>query len=116
MSELLLSMDGISKRFPGVQALNQAKLQVHRGEVVALIGENGAGKSTLMKVLFGLYQPDEGTITYKGEVWNAISPKQALEKGVAMIHQELSIVPTLSFAVKLLIWMFPKSLFFLEEI
>jgi len=96
--ELLLDANGITKYFAGVVALNKVQLQLHRGEVLALIGENGAGKSTLMKILLGMYKPDAGSITFKGEPYQAKDPGEALRKGIAMIHQELTLIPTLSVA------------------
>ena len=72
----LLRMEGISKSFPGVQALKDVHFEVQSGEVHALIGENGAGKSTLMKCLTGIYVPEEGTMTFKGEPWKVSNPKE----------------------------------------
>ncbi len=86
----LLTMEGISKTFPGVRALDNARLTVMPGSVHALMGENGAGKSTLMKCLFGVYKKDEGEIRLSGERVEFSSPKDALTHGVAMVHQELN--------------------------
>jgi len=85
-------MDNISKMFPGVKALDEAKLHVRRGTIHSLMGENGAGKSTLMKCLFGIYAKDSGTVLIDGEEANFTGPKQALEHGVSMVHQELNQV------------------------
>ena len=82
----------ITKSFPGVKALDNAKLCVREGTVHSLMGENGAGKSTLMKCLFGVYKKDSGDIFINGEKVKFINPKQALENGVAMVHQELNQV------------------------
>jgi methyl-galactoside transport system ATP-binding protein len=82
------------KNFPGVQALDGAKLKLRRGTIHALIGENGAGKSTLMKCLFGIYKPDEGEILYGGKQVIFENPKKALEHGISMVHQELNQVLT----------------------
>ena len=90
MSEILLQMSGICKTFPGVKALDGARLTVKKGTVHALMGENGAGKSTLMKCLFGVYQKDEGQILLEGREVEFTSSRQALEQGVAMVHQELN--------------------------
>ncbi|MEI0524392.1 galactose/methyl galactoside ABC transporter ATP-binding protein MglA [Brachyspira murdochii] len=90
--KIVLEMKGISKSFPGVKALDDVKLTVREGEVVALMGENGAGKSTLMKCLFGIYRKDSGEIYLDGKEVNFTSPKQALNNGVAMVHQELNQV------------------------
>ena len=88
----LLEMLDIEKQFPGVKALDHAKLQLRRGTVHALMGENGAGKSTLMKCLFGIYTRDGGTVKVDGVPVAFTSPKDALDNGVAMVHQELNQV------------------------
>lgn len=90
MSDVLLEMKNISKEFPGVKALDDVSLTVKRGSVHALMGENGAGKSTLMKCLFGMYAKDAGTIILEGKEINFKNSKDALEHGVAMVHQELN--------------------------
>ncbi len=92
----LLEMIDITKTFPGVKALDHARLVVHAGTVHALMGENGAGKSTLMKCLFGIYRPDSGTIRLEGEEVHFSDPHAAMEGGVAMVHQELSQAETRS--------------------
>ncbi|MEK3788720.1 MULTISPECIES: sugar ABC transporter ATP-binding protein [Paenibacillus] len=92
-SPYLLEMNGISKAFPGVQALSQVTLKVRPGTVHALMGENGAGKSTLMKCLFGIYRPDEGEIKLNGQVVDIPNSSTALAQGISMIHQELHPVP-----------------------
>ena len=88
--DVLLQMRGISKSFPGVQALDGVDLTVRRGTVHALMGENGAGKSTLMKCLFGIYSPDSGEIFLDGKKVSFTTAKEALSGGVAMVHQELN--------------------------
>ena len=88
--DVLLQMTGISKTFPGVKALDKVSLTVHRGTVHALMGENGAGKSTLMKCLFGMYVKDEGHIYLEGKEINFRNSREALDNGVAMVHQELN--------------------------
>ena len=88
--EVLLQMTDITKTFPGVKALDRVSLTVHAGTVHALMGENGAGKSTLMKCLFGMYNRDGGTITLEGKEVNFKSSREALDNGVAMVHQELN--------------------------
>lgn len=88
--DVLLQMTDISKEFPGVKALDHVSLTVKRGTVHALMGENGAGKSTLMKCLFGMYAKDGGTITLEGKEIDFKNSKEALEHGVAMVHQELN--------------------------
>ena len=88
--DVLLKMTNISKEFPGVKALDNVSLTVKRGTVHALMGENGAGKSTLMKCLFGMYKRDGGTIELEGKPVDFKNSKEALENGVAMVHQELN--------------------------
>ena len=88
--DVLLRMEGISKRFPGVKALDNVHLEVKAGTVHALMGENGAGKSTLMKCLFGIYNKDAGHIYLDGKEIDFKSSKEALDNGVAMVHQELN--------------------------
>ncbi len=90
--EKLLELKGITKRFPGVLALDNVNLELRSGEVHVLMGENGAGKSTLMKVIDGLYTPEEGQMFLYGEETRNSSPLEAMEKGIAMIHQELNTV------------------------
>ena len=94
----LLEMEGISKRFAGVQALKGVSLSVWPGEVVALIGENGAGKSTLMKILGGVHQPDEGTIKIAGQPTIIQSVKDSTRAGVGFIHQELNVLDNIDVA------------------
>ena len=94
----LLRMDGITKRFPGVLALDHVSLHVRKGEVHALLGENGAGKSTLMKILSGAYTMDSGSIVFDGQPVTISSPRQAQELGISIIYQELNLVPQLTVA------------------
>ncbi|UCE00136.1 MAG: ABC transporter ATP-binding protein [Chloroflexota bacterium] len=93
-----MEMRGIVKRFPGVLANDQVDFDVHSGEVHALLGENGAGKSTLMRILYGLYQADEGQILIDGKEVKIESPHDAIESGIGMIHQHFMLVPTLTVA------------------
>ena len=108
MSEVLLRMEGICKSFPGVRALDGAALTVRRGSVHALMGENGAGKSTLMKCLFGIYKRDAGRITLEGEELEVGSARDALERGVAMVHQELNQALKLSVMDNIFLGRMPK--------
>jgi simple sugar transport system ATP-binding protein len=94
----LLELAGITKRFPGVLANDDVHLEVAAGEIHALLGENGAGKSTLMKILYGLYQSDEGEVRLNGKPSGIASPADAIQAGVAMIHQHFMLVPTLTVA------------------
>ena len=98
MNETIVSMDSISKSFPGVKALDHVHFELRSGEVMALLGENGAGKSTLMKILSGVYTRDEGSMAIFGKEYGDLSPKQAQEVGVAIIHQELNMCRHLSVA------------------
>ena len=99
----ILEMRHISKSFPGVKALSDMSLTVRKGEVHGLLGANGAGKSTLMKVLSGVIAPDEGEIIFKGQKVRFASPLDAQKQGIAIIHQELSLVPSLSVAENILL-------------
>lgn len=96
MSEYALEMLGITKTFSKVTALDKVDFKVQKGEIHALIGENGAGKSTLMKVLSGVYNPDEGSMLLHGQPFIPKNPKDAIEKGVSIIYQELNLVPELN--------------------
>jgi general nucleoside transport system ATP-binding protein len=91
-------MRGITKRFPGVLANNQVNFDIRSGEVHALLGENGAGKSTLMRILYGLYRPDEGQILLNGKPVTIESPVDAIRLGIGMIHQHFMLVPSLTVA------------------
>ncbi len=93
-----MEMRGIVKRFPGVLANDHIDFDVHSGEMHALLGENGAGKSTLMRILYGLYQADEGEILIDGHPVKIESPYDAIEAGIGMIHQHFMLVPTLTVA------------------
>ena len=105
---VLLEMKGICKEFPGVKALDHVDLKVRAGTVHALMGENGAGKSTLMKCLFGIYSRDAGTITLDGREIHFKSSKEALENGVAMVHQELNQALTRTVKDNLWLGRYPK--------
>jgi inositol transport system ATP-binding protein len=97
-SPCLLDIERISKRFPGVQALTDVSMQVRAGSVHALVGENGAGKSTLMKIIAGMFPPSSGEIRLDGRRCEFSSPRAALDAGIAMIHQELNLVPDMTLA------------------
>ena len=91
-NQYAIEMLGITKRFPGIVANDNITLQLRRGEIHALLGENGAGKSTLMSVLFGLYQPEEGTIKKDGQVVSIKDPNDANDLGIGMVHQHFKLV------------------------
>lgn len=97
-NEIVLQAKGLTKRFPGVLANDQVDLTLHHGEILALLGENGAGKSTLMNMLYGLYQPDEGEIWIKGEKVDLGGPRDAIDRGVGMVHQHFQLVPVMTVA------------------
>ncbi|MGB3715460.1 MAG: ABC transporter ATP-binding protein [Candidatus Promineifilaceae bacterium] len=96
--KIVLEARGITKRFPGVLACGGIDLVLHEGEILALLGENGAGKSTLMNILYGLYQPDEGEIWIKGEKIQLQSPRDAIDRGVGMVHQHFQLVEVMTVA------------------
>ncbi len=109
-------MQGISKRFPGVVALNNVSLEVAAGEIVALVGENGAGKSTLMKILGGIHQPDEGTIHINGEAVTINNVNDSMRLGIGFIHQELNVFPNLDVAANVFLGREPVNAGFLRLI
>ena len=112
----LLELHGVSKSFPGVKALEDMRLDLRAGEVLALVGENGAGKSTLMKLLSGVYAADAGEFFLNGEPYEPLSPKHAQELGISIIHQEFNLMPDLTVAQNIFIGREPReSRFFLSE-
>ncbi len=109
--EVILEVENVSKSFPGVKALDGVSFDLRRGEVHALVGENGAGKSTLMKILSGVYQPDDGIIRYKGKPVTFSDVTQARKAGIAIIYQELNLIPHLSVAANIFIGREPLTRF-----
>ena len=107
MSEYRLEMHNVVKTFPGVKALNGAQLNLRPGTVHALMGENGAGKSTLMKCMFGIYHMDEGEVIYEGEKVQIKGPLDALNRGIAMVHQELQPIPERSIGENIYVGRYP---------
>jgi ribose transport system ATP-binding protein len=107
--EVILRMEGISKAFPGVQALDNVDFQVAAGEVVALVGENGAGKSTLMKILCGAYRKDEGRVFLNGQETEIESPHHAQQRGIAIIYQEFNLTPNQTAAANIFIAREPRQ-------
>ena len=89
----ILELKGITKSFPGVLANDKIDLTLNKGEIHALLGENGAGKSTLMNILYGLYEPDEGEIFVNGEKISVSSPRDAIARGIGMVHQHFMLIP-----------------------
>ncbi len=115
MYPYVLEAEGISKRFPGVNALNRVSIKIKPGSVHALMGENGAGKSTLMKCLIGIYRPDEGTIKVKGQPVAFNDTLEALHSGISMIHQELNLVPHMTVAENIWLGREPARLGFVNH-
>ncbi len=113
--QFLLQAKKISKAFPGVKALDEVDFALKQGSVHALIGENGAGKSTLMKCLFGMYHEDNGSFIINGERVYFQNPKQAIQYGIAMVHQELNQVPTLRVMDNIWLGRFPKKGIAIDE-
>jgi ribose transport system ATP-binding protein len=112
----LLELHGVSKSFPGVQALADVHLDLRFGEVLGLVGENGAGKSTLMKLLTGIYPIDSGEFHLNSVPFEPLNPRHALELGISIIHQEFNLMPDLTVAQNILIGREPRGgLFFLDE-
>jgi len=109
MSEYVLEMTGICKSFPGVKALDHAQLKLRPGKVHALMGENGAGKSTLMKCMFGIYKMDEGEIRMDGQPVSIHDPMDALNKGIAMVHQELQPIPARTVGENIFLGRYPMK-------
>ena len=109
MGETILKMQQITKRFPGVLALDQVNISLDRGEVLALVGENGAGKSTLLKILSGAYVKDEGVIEFDGRVIDGYSPNEAIDMGISIIYQELDNYGTLTVTENILVNALPRK-------
>ncbi|WP_332842364.1 sugar ABC transporter ATP-binding protein [Paraclostridium sp. AKS81] len=109
MNNPILQMKNIVKEFPGVKALDGVNLELYPGKVMALMGENGAGKSTLMKVLSGVYKKDGGQIFYNGNLEDIKGPKDAQEKGIAIIHQELNLIQDLTIGENIFLGREPKK-------
>jgi ribose transport system ATP-binding protein len=112
----LLELHGVSKSFPGVQALSDVHLDLRFGEVLGLVGENGAGKSTLMKMLTGIYPIDSGEFSLNSVRFEPLNPRHSLELGISIIHQEFNLMPDLTVAQNILIGREPRSgWIFLDE-
>jgi ribose transport system ATP-binding protein len=111
----ILEMRGISKRFPGVLALSNVDFSANRGEIHALIGQNGAGKSTLMKILAGDYLPTKGEILIDGQVVNFHHPRVSRAQGIAIVYQELSLLPNLSVAENIFLGREPGRYYMIDD-
>ena len=92
----MYQLNQVDKKFPGVHALKAVDFEIGRGEIVGLVGENGAGKSTLMKVIYGSYQADGGSITIDGKTVRFQNPRQAMDHGIGMVFQEQSLITNLT--------------------
>jgi general nucleoside transport system ATP-binding protein len=110
----LLELRGITKRFPGVVANDHVDLELSKGEVHALLGENGAGKSTLMNILYGLYHPDEGQIRLNGKPISITSPRDAIDRGIGMVHQHFMLIPVMTVAENIVLATEPRKGPFLD--
>ncbi len=111
MPDPLIQLQGIVKTFPGVVANAGIDLAIFPGEILALLGENGAGKSTLMSILAGLYRPDEGAILFGGERVEVRSPRDAINRGIGMVHQQFRLIDSLTVAENVLLgWREPRFL------
>src|ERR1700756_4833980 len=112
----VLKINGISKHFPGVQALREVTFEVEPESIHAVIGENGAGKSTLMQIIAGVHQPDGGSIEFAGETIKFTDPAEAQAKGIAIVYQELNLAPNLSIAENIFLGMEPRrTVWFLDR-
>lgn len=109
--QCILKIKGITKVFPGVRALNKVNFTLHKGEIRALVGENGAGKSTLVKILCGVYQPDEGEIFLQGKKTVIPDPYQAQHMGISIVYQELNLIPYMSVSKNILLGREPRTPF-----
>jgi general nucleoside transport system ATP-binding protein len=107
-SPVVLEMRGITKTFGPVRANDDVSITLHRGEILGLLGENGAGKSTLMKILYGLYKPDAGSIFVDGEEVEVHDPKDAVERGIGMVHQHFTLIPPLTVAENIVLGAEPR--------
>ena len=114
-SPYAIEMLNITKRFPGIIANDNITLQLKKGEIHALLGENGAGKSTLMSVLFGLYQPEEGTIKKDGEVVSIKDPNDANALGIGMVHQHFKLVECFTVLDNIIMGVEPTKHGFLQK-
>ena len=111
MQQPILKMEGIVKEFPGVKALDGVTLELYEGKVMGLMGENGAGKSTLMKILSGVYKKDGGKVYYKGNLEDIKDTKDAQNKGIAIIHQELNLINDITIGENIFLGREPKGSF-----
>ncbi len=107
-AEIVLEALHLTKRFPGVVANDDVTVRLRKGEILGLLGENGAGKSTLVKMLFGLYRPDEGEVRIRGEVVQVRNPGDAIRRGLGMVHQHFQLVPVMTVAENVVLGAEPR--------
>ena len=98
LKDEILRAEHISKRFGGVVALNDVSLSIYKGEICCLVGENGSGKSTMIKIISGVYTPDEGDITVNGRQYKKLTPITSIHEGIQVIYQDFSLFPNLTVA------------------
>ncbi len=110
-----IAVENIVKTFPNVLANDRVSLSVEKGTIRAIVGENGAGKTTLMRVLYGLYQPDSGSIRIKGEETRLANPREAIARGVGMVHQHFMLVPSFTLAQNIVLGVEPQKSIFIDE-
>ena len=110
----ILEARSITKRFPGVVANRDVSLKIHRGQIVGLLGENGAGKSTLVKMIYGLYSPDEGEILIDGKPVKLSGPRDAIRRGIGMVHQHFQLVPVFTVAENVILGDEPRRSLFVD--
>ena len=109
MSDYIIEMKHITKRFPGIIANDDVSIQIKKGEIYAILGENGAGKSTLMSMLFGMYEPDEGEIYIRGKKERIASPNYATKLNIGMVHQHFKLVQNYTITENIILGMEPKK-------
>ncbi|MBR5000714.1 MAG: ATP-binding cassette domain-containing protein, partial [Firmicutes bacterium] len=112
MSEYIVEMRHVTKRFPGIVANDDVSLGIKKGEIFALLGENGAGKSTLMSILFGMYEPDEGEVFVRGKKVEHFSPNHATELNIGMVHQHFKLVSNYTITENIILGMEPQKKLF----
>src|ERR671914_338581 len=108
-AQVVLEMRGVTKTFGAIRANDDISITLRRGEILGLLGENGAGKSTLMKILYGLYTPDAGSIYIDGEEVEIHDPKDAVERGIGMVHQHFTLIPPLTVAENIVLGAEPRK-------
>ena len=112
MSEYIVEMKNITKRFPGIVANDNVTIQVKKGEIYAILGENGAGKSTMMSMLFGMYEPDEGEIYINGKKEDIKTPNHATDLSIGMVHQHFKLVSNYTVAENIVMGIEPMKKIF----